>query len=514
MICQNPTTSTTLPRPKRQDSLERKFSLNLKSNDITKRHTIASFYENDLSTSNCRAFFKDSGLDQDANTKYNMDSMDQQTNKQSRNHKYYWETIESYYIKRLDALEKDIETATQQNSKLSMAREDLVQEILKLHQKSMTLNARNDQLSRSIAEKETHISAFMYEGNQPTSSVQHQDNYGPMVGVTLVDQPVSTAISPPTPPLPPADTTSNESIPPAEQAPASAQAATETPVKKETGIFRQISLRLSSRKRRQQQQQQQPQQEETQQHPSSSLHVSEPITDAVLSSSSDSILHPAVVISSPYNNNRLHQQADDDNDANTIFKRKKNLVFGNDLIQQARSENSVIPSVVLKCVREVEARGLSVEGIYRKSGTLGQVKELQDAFDENTNPKLSKYQDINVITSLLKLYLRELSTPLLSDDFILPHSLNNQERLNKTYALLHNMPIESYCTIKFLVQHLRRVHENQSINRMPLKNLAVVFGPTLLRCHHAGNEEQQMREMIDTVEFILQQSHILFADYS
>lgn len=48
---------------------------------------------------------------------------------------------------------------------------------------------------------------------------------------------------------------------------------------------------------------------------------------------------------------------------------------------------------------------------------------------------------------------------------------------------------------------------------MPLKNLAVVFGPTLLR-FVAGNDEQQMREMIDTVEFIIQQSHILFADYS
>ncbi|CAO0799313.1 unnamed protein product [Mucor circinelloides] len=451
MICQNPTTATTLPRPKRQDSLERKFSFNLKSNDITKRHTIASFFENDLSASNCRTFFKDSGLHQDANTGYNIEPLEQQTNKSSRNHKYYWETIETYYVNRLNALEKDIETAAQQNSKLSMAREDLVQEILKLHQKSMALNARNDQLSRSIAEKENHISAFMYESNQPTSSVQHQDNYSPMVGVTLVDQPLSTAVSPPTPPLPPKNTNGNDNISPTESA-ASATPA-EVPAKKETGIFRQISLRLSSRKRRQNQQQ--PQQEESQQHQSSSLQISEPITDAVSSSSSDSILHPAVVISSPHSSNRLHQQATND-DSGTSFKRKKNLVFGNDLIQQARSENSVIPSVVLKCVREVEARGLSVEGIYRKSGTLGQVKELQDAFDENNNAKLSKYQDINVITSLLKLYFRELSTPLISDDFILPHSLSNQERLNKTYALLHNMPIESYCTIKFLVQHLKR----------------------------------------------------------
>lgn len=193
-----------------------------------------------------------------------------------------------------------------------------MQEILKLHQKSMALNARNDQLSRSIAEKENHISAFMYESNQPTSSVQHQDNYSPMVGVTLVDQPLSTAVSPPTPPLPPKNTNGNDNISPTESA-ASATPA-EVPAKKETGIFRQISLRLSSRKRRQNQQQ--PQQEESQQHQSSSLQISEPITDAVSSSSSDSILHPAVVISSPHSSNRLHQQATND-DSGTSFKRKK-----------------------------------------------------------------------------------------------------------------------------------------------------------------------------------------------
>lgn len=264
-----------------------------------------------------RTFFKDSGLHQDANTEanqqYNAKSIEQQTNKSSRNYKYYWETIESYYVNRLNALEKDIETATQQNSKLSMAREELVQEVLKLHQKSINLNAKNDVLSRSIAEKENHISAFMY--NQPTSSVQHQDNYGPMVGVTLVDQPLTTATSPPTPPLPPTTNTctSNDIITPTDNI-----SNIEVPVKKEPGIFRQISLRLSSRKRRQHQQ---PPQEEVQ-HQSSSLQISEPIIDAVSSSSSDSILHPAVVISSSNcNNNKLHQLADDDN--NTNYKRKK-----------------------------------------------------------------------------------------------------------------------------------------------------------------------------------------------
>lgn len=93
-------------------------------------------------------------------------------------------------------------------------------------------------------------------------------------------------------------------------------------------------------------------------------------------------------------------------------------MFGNDLIDQAQLEKSVIPSIILKCVREVESRGLLVEGIYRKSGTFGQVKQLKEEFNQNKQPKLSNYQDIHVVSSLLKLYLRELTLPILSKDFI------------------------------------------------------------------------------------------------
>lgn len=113
-------------------------------------------------------------------------------------------------------------------------------------------------------------------------------------------------------------------------------------------------------------------------------------------------------------------------------------MFGGDLIQLAKSENSVIPTIVLKCVREIETRGkltffydifffdimslfhlgLSSEGLYRKPGTFAHVKELQEEFEEKKSPKLSKYRDINVIASILKLYFRELSTPLIPSEFI------------------------------------------------------------------------------------------------
>lgn len=58
-----------------------------------------------------------------------------------------------------------------------------------------------------------------------------------------------------------------------------------------------------------------------------------------------------------------------------------------------------------------------------------------------------------------------------------------------------------------------RVHQHAISNKMTSTNLAVVFGPTLMR-FVAGNEEHQMKEMIQTVDFIILQSHILFAEYS
>lgn len=69
--------------------------------------------------------------------------------------------------------------------------------------------------------------------------------------------------------------------------------------------------------------------------------------------------------------------------------------------------------------------GLMSEGIYRKSGTFGLVKELQDGLDENKTPKLSKYKDINIITSVLKMYFRDLPVPLISNEFICKFIMQN-----------------------------------------------------------------------------------------
>lgn len=92
-------------------------------------------------------------------------------------------------------------------------------------------------------------------------------------------------------------------------------------------------------------------------------------------------------------------------------------VFGCDLSAQTALQGRSVPVVVEKCIEAVEARGMSHEGIYRKSGGAAQMKSIQVAFDRGEAIDLNneeEYNDICAVTSVLKQFFRELPNPLLT----------------------------------------------------------------------------------------------------
>lgn len=93
------------------------------------------------------------------------------------------------------------------------------------------------------------------------------------------------------------------------------------------------------------------------------------------------------------------------------------VLFGSDLSERAEFEHRQIPSVVTRCIEEVELRGMDQEGIYRKTGGNSQVNAIKDGFDKNENFDISDPDlDITAVTSVLKQYFRKLPTPLLTFD--------------------------------------------------------------------------------------------------
>uniref|UniRef100_A0A3P8S2L9 Rac GTPase activating protein 1 n=1 Tax=Amphiprion percula TaxID=161767 RepID=A0A3P8S2L9_AMPPE len=160
-----------------------------------------------------------------------------------------------------------------------------------------------------------------------------------------------------------------------------------------------------------------------------------------------------------------------------------------------------IPALVIYCIKEIEHRGLHEVGLYRVSGQERMVKELKEKLIRGkTLPPLNKVEDINVITGVLKDFLRNLPEPLLT--FHLNKAFmeaaeiqDNGNSLAMLYQTVSELPQPNRDTLACLMIHLQKV--SQSVDtKMDVNNLARVFGPTLVG--HAVPEPDPMTILHDT----------------
>ncbi|KAM4579366.1 breakpoint cluster region protein [Fundulus diaphanus] len=168
--------------------------------------------------------------------------------------------------------------------------------------------------------------------------------------------------------------------------------------------------------------------------------------------------------------------------------RKQSGVFGVKIHVVTKRERSKVPLIVRQCVEEIERRGLDEVGIYRVSGVATDIQALKAAFDSNNKDVsvMMREMDVNAIAGTLKLYFRELPEPLFTDE-LYPNFAGGialSDSVAKESCMLNlllSLPEPNLVTFLFLLDHLKRVTENESVNKMSLHNLATVFGPTLLR---------------------------------
>uniref|UniRef100_A0AAQ4QAA7 Uncharacterized protein n=1 Tax=Gasterosteus aculeatus aculeatus TaxID=481459 RepID=A0AAQ4QAA7_GASAC len=168
--------------------------------------------------------------------------------------------------------------------------------------------------------------------------------------------------------------------------------------------------------------------------------------------------------------------------------RKHSGVFGIKINVVTKRERSKVPLIVRQCVEEIERRGMDEVGIYRVSGVATDILALKAAFDSNNRDVsvIMREMDVNAIAGTLKLYFRELPEPLFTDD-LYPNFAGGialSDCVAKESCMLNlllSLPEPNLVTFLFLLDHLKRVTENESVNKMSLHNLATVFGPTLLR---------------------------------
>ncbi|XP_046747787.1 rho GTPase-activating protein Graf [Diprion similis] len=157
---------------------------------------------------------------------------------------------------------------------------------------------------------------------------------------------------------------------------------------------------------------------------------------------------------------------------------------------------------VSKCIAALEDRGLNEQGLYRVVGVSSKVnKLLAMGLDRR---KLEKFNlddrfewESKTITSALKTYLRTLSEPLMTfryyHSFIAAAKQENKEtRINDVHTLVYKLPKANFNMLLLLINHLSSVAKKSDKNLMTTGNLAVCFGPTLLR-----PEEETVASIMD-----------------
>ncbi|KAM3829288.1 rho GTPase-activating protein 33 [Vipera latastei] len=201
-------------------------------------------------------------------------------------------------------------------------------------------------------------------------------------------------------------------------------------------------------------------------------------------------------------------------------------VFGCDLGEHLKNSGSDVPQVLRSCSDFIEKHGI-VDGIYRVSGVSSNIQRLRHEFDSERVPELSKdvyLQDIHSVSSLCKLYFRELPNPLLTyqlyNKFAEAVSVaGNEERLVRVHDVIQQLPPPHYRTLEFLLRHLASMAMHSQNTSMHIRNLAIVWAPNLLRsmalesvaqCGAGAFQEVRVQSLV--VEFLLTNVQVLFSD--
>lgn len=189
-------------------------------------------------------------------------------------------------------------------------------------------------------------------------------------------------------------------------------------------------------------------------------------------------------------------------------------VFGVPLSIVCDREGRLVPAFLESMLKQIEERGLEEVGIYRISGSIAAVNSMKQWFDQG-NPACRKddprWSDINAIAGCIKLYLRELPKPLMTDE-LLPEFMRvigpNGVDVSLLRSVLKKLPGPNYHVLERISQHLKMIVDHSAMNKMNVQNIAIVFSVNFLP-PVAMSQMGGMQQLVSAL--VLQQSDV-FAD--
>uniref|UniRef100_G3P1E9 Rho GTPase activating protein 4a n=1 Tax=Gasterosteus aculeatus aculeatus TaxID=481459 RepID=G3P1E9_GASAC len=202
--------------------------------------------------------------------------------------------------------------------------------------------------------------------------------------------------------------------------------------------------------------------------------------------------------------------------ANLIHNHK---LFGGDMLSFIQASGQQIPIVVESCVCYINLNGLHHEGIFRVPGSQAEVNHLRDAFERGEDPLADRRYELDSVAGVLKLYFRGLENPLFPIDstgLLLEHIQikNAEERAAQLKLVISSYLHPVIVVMRYLFAFLHHVSQYSDENMMQPYNLAVCFGPSLLRGAHDDDAVTLQPQINALVKSIIVQHESIFPSQS
>ncbi|KAF6200213.1 hypothetical protein GE061_006516 [Apolygus lucorum] len=153
-------------------------------------------------------------------------------------------------------------------------------------------------------------------------------------------------------------------------------------------------------------------------------------------------------------------------------------------VERSKCHDGVdIPLVVRNCIDHIQDVGLTAENVYKVSGIKSRVQQVKKMYNNHEPVRIADY-DLPVATSLLKLFLRELPEPVLTNGLLerfeeagaIKEAL---ERGEKFKELVKELPSCNRTLLGWTLVHLDQVTQHEKHNKMNAQAIGTTLSPLL-----------------------------------
>lgn len=181
-------------------------------------------------------------------------------------------------------------------------------------------------------------------------------------------------------------------------------------------------------------------------------------------------------------------------------------LFGSTIAQVMEYQRQEDPSLkldypmILRCLVNAikDTGGTKLEGIFRISAAVEEIQKLRDEL-ESGNYSVTCHSP-HVPANVLKCWLRELESPLIPNDFYMECMRVGKEESEDFVkpcvalsTIFKKLPKINLRSIQILLEVLQAVVQDESINKMTDRAIAVVFAPSFFR---SGDGTQSSYDII------------------